>query len=67
MNFDKGCQKQAFSQTKGANGLQFSLKAEVLTWKSVEKVKAAGDQRENWHHFEVLVSYEYHHALNGFK
>ena len=30
-------------------------------------VKAVGNWWENWHHFEVLVSYEYSHAFNGFK
>ena len=53
---------EAFSQMKEANGLQFSTKTEVLplnNWKSAESIGVVGNKRENRHHFEVLVSYEY--------
>ena len=62
----RAAKHKAFSQTKEANGFQFSLKTEVLPskiiWKLAESVRAVVNKWEKGHHFEVLVRYDYSHT-----
>ena len=71
VNLTRAIESEAFPQTNEANSLQFSLKAEVLPSNNLEMSRNCqgyvGKKQKNWHHLEVLVSYEYSHALNGFK
>ena len=62
----KDCQARSFFfQMKEANCFQFSTKTEVLplnNCKLAEFLGVVGNNQENQHHFEVLVSYEYSHV-----
>ena len=58
----RAAKHEAFTQMRGASGLQFSHMTEVLPSNNLEIGSICWGYGYQGHYFKVLVSYEYSHA-----